>query len=82
MVSLGSSLFDYLGTVTFYGFRRPGDLDHRGITLDGGTLGGTDSFVADGALKLDPYSSLTTSGVVDAYGGLTIDAYSTLSGRR
>src|SRR5262249_38618216 len=36
----------------------------------GGTLSGTDSFVANGLLTLQPFAVLSSSGAVDAYGGV------------
>jgi Bacterial Ig-like domain (group 3) len=45
------------------------------LTLDPvAYLTGTDSFVASGPLTMSYGSHLSTSGTVDAYGGLTIDA--------
>ena len=38
-----------------------------------GTLSGTDSFVANGMLTLTQTSALSTTGSVDAYGGMELD---------
>ena len=81
VVSLGSSLLDYLGTVSFApASGGPVTLTTGALTLDGGTWAAPTASWPTGLLTWTRHSSLTTSGVVDAYGGLTIDAYSTLSG--
>jgi len=75
VVSLGSSLDVYPGTVSFApAVGGPVTLTTGALTLESGfsTLTGTDSFVANGLLTLQRFAVLSTSGVVDAYGGLTI----------
>jgi hypothetical protein len=74
VANLGPSLEVAQGTVSFApAAGGPVTLTTGALTVDvGGTLTGTDSFVADGPLALDPASTLSTTGTVDAYGGIAM----------
>jgi hypothetical protein len=75
-VTLGSSLYvGRSGTVSFApAAGGPVTLATGTLYVDYlGVLAGTDSFAADGMTTLAPDSELSTSGAVDAYGGLRMD---------
>ena len=75
VVNVGSSLLvGTNGTVSFApSVGGPVTLTTGALTLNqGATLTGTDSFVVNGLLTLNPVSTLSTTGTVDAYGGISI----------
>ena len=71
VVDLGSSL-SVSGTVSFAPAMGGPVTLTTGTLSVGGELTGTDSFVADGLLTLDRFSTLSFTGSMDAYGGIAM----------